>query len=407
MKGIFTLLWLVLPLAYGIAVAQDLSRVPGVVIAHSPASSGVYLGSPAITVLPDGDYLASCETFGNVGVGGNVTYVYRSADRGRSWVRVSTLEGQGWSSLYLQRDTLYMIGVHGVLKNAVIRRSTDGGTSWTDPGTPETGLLVSGDSAIACHCGPMPLLVHGGRVWRAMERYDTRLPWGNFTSFVISAPVEADLLDAASWTVSNGLLHPRKDLPGTTWLEGNLLALPDRRFVNVLRCHSDTDNVACVLSVSEDGTTVMLDPEMPSIPLPGACKKFTIRYDEHSRRYWSLVNYPLPRYRGINHVERTRNSVSLVSSTDLRAWKIHETILESPDVKRTGFQYLDWCIEGGDIIAVSRTAFDDGLGGAHDCHDANFITFHRVKGFRARGGESSPEREPGLQEDEVTGRERR
>jgi len=406
MKVLVTLLGLVLPLVCGTTVAQDFSRVPGVVIAHSPASSGVYLGSPSITVLPDGNYLASCETFGNVGVAGNVTFVYRSADRGRSWTRVSALEAQGWSSLSLLRDTLYMIGVHGPLKNAVIRRSADGGKTWTDPGTPKRGLLVPGDSAIACHCGPMPLLVHGGRVWRAMERYDTRLPWGNFSSFVISAPLDADLLDAANWTVSNGLLHPRKDVPGTTWLEGNVLSLPDRRIVNVLRCHSDTDNVACVLSVSEDGTTVALDPEIPSIPLPGACKKFTIRYDTRSRRYWSLVNYPLPRYRGINHVERTRNTVSLVSSCDLRAWEIHETLLESPDVKRTGFQYVDWCIEGDDIIAVSRTAFDDGLGGAHDCHDANFITFHRVKGFRARGGEAWPEGGSGSLEDEATGRER-
>ena len=38
--------------------------------------------------------------------------------------------------------------------------------------------------------------------------------------------------------------------------------------------------------------------------------------------------------------------------------------------------------EGEDIIAVSRTAHDDGLGGAHDMHDANYLTFHRVRDFR-------------------------
>ncbi len=47
-----------------------------------------------------------------------------------------------------------------------------------------------------------------------------------------------------------------------------------------------------------------------------------------------------------------------------------------------GFQYVDWKFEGEDLIAVSRTAFDDGLGGAANYHDANFITFHRVCNFR-------------------------
>ena len=34
------------------------------------------------------------------------------------------------------------------------------------------------------------------------------------------------------------------------------------------------------------------------------------------------------------------------------------------------------------MIALSRTAYDDGLGGAHSQHDSNLITFHRFKGFR-------------------------
>jgi len=34
-------------------------------------------------------------------------------------------------------------------------------------------------------------------------------------------------------------------------------------------------------------------------------------------------------------------------------------------------------------LDVSRTAFDDGLGGAPRTHDANFLTFHRFGDFRA------------------------
>ncbi len=42
-----------------------------------------------------------------------------------------------------------------------------------------------------------------------------------------------------------------------------------------------------------------------------------------------------------------------------------------------GFQYVDWLFDGNDIIAVSRTAFN----GARNYHDANHLTFHRVRDF--------------------------
>jgi hypothetical protein len=55
-----------------------------------------------------------------------------------------------------------------------------------------------------------------------------------------------------------------------------------------------------------------------------------------------------------------------------------------PERQRHGFQYVDWLFDGDDLVVVSRTAFDDVEGGAHDYHDANYLTFHRVKDFRSR-----------------------
>jgi hypothetical protein len=57
-------------------------------------------------------------------------------------------------------------------------------------------------------------------------------------------------------------------------------------------------------------------------------------------------------------------------------------LLYHPEVKKHGFQYVDWMFEGDDIIAACRTAYDDGVGGAHNNHDANFLTFHRWKNAR-------------------------
>ena len=67
--------------------AADFSNVPGVVIAHWPASSQIYVGSPGIAILRDGVYLAKCDEFGPATTEHQraVTHVFRSDDRGATW----------------------------------------------------------------------------------------------------------------------------------------------------------------------------------------------------------------------------------------------------------------------------------------------------------------------------------
>jgi len=70
----------------------------------------------------------------------------------------------------------------------------------------------------------------------------------------------------------------------------------------------------------------------------------------------------------------------------LKHWTVRAILLQHPDVKLHGFQYVDWQFDGDDLIAACRTAFDDDSDGAHNNHDANFLTFHRWKNFRALKG---------------------
>lgn len=44
---------------------------------------------------------------------------------------------------------------------------------------------------------------------------------------------------------------------------------------------------------------------------------------------------------------------------------------------RVAWQYLDWQFDGHDLVAVSRTSW-----GGQTYHNANHMTFHRVKNFR-------------------------
>jgi hypothetical protein len=73
----------------------------------------------------------------------------------------------------------------------------------------------------------------------------------------------------------------------------------------------------------------------------------------------------------------------LVCSRYLSDWETRRILLHHPEPAKHGFQYVDWLFDGEDMIAACRTAFDDGEGGAHNQHDANFLTFHRFANFRS------------------------
>ncbi len=119
------------------------------------------------------------------------------------------------------------------------------------------------------------------------------------------------------------------------------------------------------------------------IEFPGGAKKFTIRWDKKSKRYWTLSNPALPEFeKSATNPASVRNTLALMSSRDLLNWTVERIVLKHPEVIYHAFQYVDWQFEGDDIIVASRTAFDDEEGGAYRAHDANFMTFHRIEGFR-------------------------
>ncbi|MCK5740448.1 hypothetical protein KAH55_14760 [bacterium] len=151
--------------------------------------------------------------------------------------------------------------------------------------------------------------------------------------------------------------------------------------MNILRYHS----------TPEWGKAVMLeiDPDHPEAApqfrkifnFPGGMSKFTIRYDPVSQKFWSLVN---PVTKG---VPAQRNVLSLTVSPDLEQWQLVADIWNYADADdysgqewdmKIGFQYVDWQFDGDDIIFASRTAFN----GAHNFHNANYLTFERIRDFR-------------------------
>jgi len=362
----------------------DISKVPGVVIDHSPASSGIYLGSASIAVLPDGAYLTKCDEFGPKSTEHEraVTRVHRSDDRGKTWRPVARIDGLFWSNAFVHKGAVYLIGTVKHHGRIVIMRSDDGGHTWTNPTDEQHGLLTATGEY---HTGPMPMIVHNGRIWRAFEDAMGGTRWGErYRASVMSAPVDADLLHAESWTFSNVLARNPEWLGGVFggWLEGNAVVSPEGDVVNILRVACPSGGKAAIVRVDEDGKTARFDPENDIIDFPGGAKKFTIRYDEETKAYWTLANPVMPKHATETRASSIRNTLALMCSRDLRTWRIRCVLIYHPDVRHHGFQYPDWLFEGDDLIAAIRTAYDDGLGGAHNAHDANFLTFHRFADFR-------------------------
>lgn len=298
-------------------------KVPGVIVAHSDPTTSVYLGSPSIVILPNGNYIATHDYFGpGVKGGANKTAVYQSTDEGETWQSVNELEGSYWSNLFVIKDALYLMGTSQEYGDLVIRKSEDGGKSWSTAKDKEHGLLRDD---FQYHTAPVPIAVKDGHIYRAIEVRSPAYGWGiNFEALVVSAPEDSDLLKAENWTVSNRI-HYDQNWQGNAWLEGNIIEGPNGNLINLMRVdNKEYGGKAALLSYDEENNVLSFDPERGFINFPGGSKKFVIRYDPKSKLYWTLSNFM--KDFGYNPGS-TRNCLALSSSPDLLNWTVNEEIL--------------------------------------------------------------------------------
>jgi mannose-6-phosphate isomerase-like protein (cupin superfamily) len=349
-------------------MSAQTSKVPGVVIDHQPASTRQYIGSPSLVIAPDGNYVASHDLFGpgSTSTASAVSRVFLSSDRGATWSKTAEFNDQFWSNLFVVKRRIYLMGSSYEYGRIVIRYSDDNGRSWSAAHflTEEAGY----------HTAPVPVVVHDGKIYRAFEFHPAG-PWGAFQAFLMWASVDADLTQAASWHFSNRLSFPISG-QGNTWLEGNAVVDPHGNVLDILR----VNNLSRIAILRLNGDTLAVDR---FADFPGGATKFSIRFDPVSKLYWTLSNPALPgEALAISSPASVRNTLAVMSSPDLTHWTPRTIVEHHPDSRLHGFQYVDWQFDGKDIIAASRTAFDDDAGGAHSFHDANYLTFYRVGSFR-------------------------
>ena len=70
-----------------------------------------------------------------------------------------------YCNIFVHEGALYMMGVGPNRQNVVITRSDDNGRTWTNPQDETNGILMRG----SFHSSSVPVVVSGGRIWRAME----------------------------------------------------------------------------------------------------------------------------------------------------------------------------------------------------------------------------------------------
>jgi hypothetical protein len=386
------------------------------VVKYQPERSKTYLGTPGLVRLPDGALLATHDYFGpgcprNHEAEESLTSVYRSEDNGASWQNITHIMNCYWNTLFVHNGSVYIMGNSQQFGSIHIRRSDDGGFTWTHPVDDKTGLLFRGGAyrvPPSYHYAP-GVLVHEGRLYKAFEDCDPTI-WGvGFQAMMLSAPVDADLLDAANWTVSNKIPFQPEWIPSEWgearipgWREGNVVADPDGQLWNIMAFEAAPfpQEKAIRVKILDDGQRLDFDPETGFFDFPGSKAKFVIKRDPVTGTYLSIVNrlddigllHEIVERSGgpgtwvhERYPYRQRNIATLMASDDLWHWRAVKVIARdesglTPEdsLRLTGFQYGEWFIEGDHLLYLLRTAHR----GSPNFHDSNRILFGVLENFR-------------------------
>ncbi len=332
--------------------------------------SGNCLCSPSLVRHPDGYLLASMDVYGHAKPQ-NLTLIFRSDDDGKTWHYVSELFPCFWGRLFVYERDIYMLACSTEYGDLLIGRSMDGAKTFGEP----TVLLRGGNgknNEAGVHKNPQPMVEYNGRLWNTMEWGAWGQPYSH-AAMVMSAKIGSDLLDADSWLFSEPVKYdqnweniPKGKSGGT--IEGCLVVHEDK-FYNVMRYDMTQLSPSYGYVLAYEVNTE--DPEAPlrydrPIKFPANHSKFQMKYDAKRKKYYSIASL----IKDEAH-KAARDTLALMSADDLDHWKVERILHERDNKEKIGFQYVDFYIEGDQIIYLCRTA----INGAENFHNSNYSTF--------------------------------
>ena len=355
----------------GGAVVGHLSKVFG--------ESNFFLPS----LLVRGSTYLAAATVLNSSANGVHAKIFRSQDGGASWAQLSIVKPLYGGTLFESGGALYLLGCTSDAANTgqlAIRRSTDGGATWTVPADGATGLITSNPG---WHFRGGAVLHHGGRMWVYAERRgNTGSTPANVEAGAFSAPDGADLLNAANWTVTDPLAGIHATWGSGTfsgWSNGRAVADTSgtvRMMMTAAAPGGDCVALPATGALPADGLT--FNPAVDLALLPGGREIFAVRYDPATKRYWALTN------------PDSTSRFALFSSATLRDWAFHAVMLELPEGVSGGFAVPDFDFDGEDLAILIRAAYPDQDGASTGAY--NHLLFKRVAGFRQLPADKLPGR---------------
>ena len=335
--------------------------------------------------------------------------VSRSKDGGKTWTRVyEKPPGWGEVALYVHEGRLYMFRI--MSSSIFVSASDDEGTSWTEP-----------VEVIKSDWKPKLFGIQTG-----MVVLDGWLYWavgGGMTDMgVVACELKKGLLNPEAWVESKRVAVPipKEVMSGAYsdgWdagcLEGNVVHVGGKLLViaRMVINRYGTSNMAAVFELTREGRTLTLIFRQ-LYPLPGGQFKFHILWDERSRLFWMASNFPTNSW-GLYHdpavklpvtrlsgslredppvcdslpcvgypqlsrsLREDRRLLMLSYSLDALNW-LPACCIAKAEKMTQSFMYPSMVIDGDDIALISRTARD-----SNDFHDADLVTFHRVRNFRS------------------------
>jgi hypothetical protein len=348
--------------------------------------------APSIVRLDDGKLICTCPLWSRDDTvkrlyGENSCVVLMSDDNGLIWQEVTRVPFMA-GKLLLRDNTLHFMGSSPGRKAFQIISSTNGGRDWSAP----TVLRKGG--AYAASTG---WVIHQDKLYWAID--DFGRPSRNRQIIALSASLKSNLMQSSTWRFSGPIKHPgipqsfgqgRHD--GGVWLEPNVIRHHGKLnvIVRVRVSGKDSDakvpNVAaiCTLNDHEDRLDLQFSHYYP---VPGAQNQFHIVHDPKSDLFWMTSNAvtgeATDSWRGWGKERRflmlhyARDGLNWFTAGCAAMWRM----------ETQAFNYASLLIDGDDLLFVSRTAEH-----AHNQHDNDKVTFHRIPDFRSRALDLTPAR---------------
>ncbi len=356
--------------------------------------------------------------------------IARSMDHGRTWSEATRLpfRRRPEVALYARGKTAYLFSGFsgkGIREGVILAAaSSDGGTTWMSPVTLIRGAGNAHEPGAGCRPGRWEVPTEAASTddhWYAVNQTAVAEREGRLymavgekcqTMGVAVCDLSKGLLNPAAWRLSQQVEMPipREVDPGffpgpaMRCLEGNVLpfgerlaadADTDKRRLRVIaRAVIDrygTSGLAAVFEVEDDGVQPKLTFTQ-LYPVPGGQGKFFMVYDETSRLYWMASNLPANTQGWVAAPEglprgNDRRTLMLWYACDALNWFPAGCIART-DHLTEAFMYPVMQIDGDDLAILVRTSKrDSGLRSevraVNGFHDANLMTFHRVRNFRS------------------------